>query len=129
MKALIVDDCSMTREMVGLCINNVFHVDYAENGEEAVSRVRDAIRAGECYDLICMDITMPVMGGQEALQAIRSLEAGDGGKRSTVFMITASSSPEDMIEAITGGDCDDYLTKPVIPHAFKELLRKHSLIS
>ena len=129
MKALIVDDCPLTREMIGLVINSIADVEYAENGEVAIGRVKDAIARNAYYDLICLDITMPVMGGQEALRKIRALEADCGVVRAKAFMITASSSTDDMIEAITEGECDDYLTKPVIRNSFMELLHKHGLIS
>lgn len=129
MKALIVDDCPLTREMIGLAMDSIADVEYAENGEVAISRVTDAITRNAHYDLICLDITMPVMGGQEALRKIRAVEAASGVSKAKAFMITASSSPDDMIEAITEGECDDYMTKPVIRNSLIELLRKHSLIS
>ena len=129
MRALIVDDCELTREMLGFSIRSAADIDYASDGQEAVAKVRTAIGLEAHYDLICLDITMPVMGGLEALRKIREAEAGSGVRKATVFMVTASSSPDDMIEAISEGDCDDYLTKPVTGTSFKELLRKHSLVS
>jgi two-component system chemotaxis response regulator CheY len=129
MKALIVDDCQLTREMLGFSISDSAEIDYAENGEEAIGLVRQAIAKGAHYDLICLDITMPVMGGLEALRKIRGLESDNAVGSATIFMITASSSPDDMIEAISDGECDDYLTKPVIGKTFRELLSKHGLFS
>ncbi|GAM09778.1 hybrid signal transduction histidine kinase G [Geobacter sp. OR-1] len=129
MKALIVDDCQLTREMLGFAIQAEAEIDYAVNGEEAITLVSQAIAKGAYYDLICLDITMPVMGGLEALRKIRDLEGAGKGGRATIFMITASSSPDDMIEAISEGECDDYLTKPVIGKTFKDLLRKYNLPS
>ncbi len=128
MKALIVDDCPLTREMIGLAMKGIAEVGFAENGVQAVDLVQQAIDQGEHYDLICLDISMPVMGGQESLRGIRSLEAECGCAKSIVFMVTASSSPEDMIEAITMGECDDYLTKPVIRNNLMTMLRNHGLI-
>jgi CheY-like chemotaxis protein len=43
-------------------------------------------------------------------------------------MITASSSPDDMMEALLSGSCDDYLTKPVMHKTLIELLQKHNLV-
>lgn len=128
MKALIVDDCPMSRELLAIAIETYGRIDFAENGEQAIARVSHAIGQGAHYDLICMDINMPVMGGHETLQTIRALEEDTSIPRATVFMITASSSPDDMIEAITTGDCDDYLTKPLMQRSFLDLLRKHELI-
>jgi len=128
MKALIVDDCELTREMLGFAIMSHAELEYAENGEEAVKKVRAAACTTDYYDLICLDITMPVLGGLDALKQIREIESEGKVKRGTIFMITASSSPDDMIEAITDGDCDDYLTKPVIGKTFTDLLRKHGFL-
>jgi two-component system, chemotaxis family, chemotaxis protein CheY len=127
-KALIVDDCPLSRELLAISIEKYAMVDFAENGEEAVEQVRQAIGQGTCYDLICLDISMPVMGGHEALQTIRTLEAAAAIPRATAFMITASSSPDDMIAAIAEGDCDDYLPKPLMRESFLKLLRRHGLI-
>jgi CheY-like chemotaxis protein len=129
MKALIVDDCQLTRELLGLAIDSSDTVTYAQNGVEAVKLVTEAVGAGNHFDLICLDIHMPVMGGLEALRIIRSIETDAGVARAKAFMITSSTSPEHMIEAITVGECDDYLTKPVIKSAFMELLRKHNLFT
>ena len=128
MKALIVDDCEMTRELISLPLMGHGAVDMAEDGDEAVSKVESALKGDAPYTLICLDLNMPKMGGHEALRCIRKLETEAGAERSTVFMITSSSSPDDMVEALMSGDCDDYLTKPVMTNTFKELLRKHDLI-
>ena len=128
MKALIVDDCAMSRELLAISLEKFGRVDFAENGKEAIAHVSEAIGDGAPYNLICLDINMPVMGGHETLQAIRAMETNAGVPRATVFMITASSSPEDMIEAITAGECDDYLTKPFMQKNFFDQLRKHELI-
>lgn len=61
------------------------------------------------------------------LRTIRTLEDEAGGRKAIVFMITASSSPDDMLEGLLGS-CDDYLTKPVVRHALRVLLSKHGLL-
>ncbi len=128
MKSLIVDDCEMTRELLALPISRLGAVDMAEDGEEAVKKVEEAIAKEDPYSLICLDLNMPKMGGHEALRCIRKLETDAGTERSKVFMITSSSSPDDMVEALMSGECDDYLTKPVMTNTFKELLQRHDLI-
>ncbi len=128
MKALIVDDCEMTRELLSLPILAFGVVQMAEDGEEAVKMVDEALKSEDPYTLVCLDLNMPKMGGHEALRRIRTLENEAGTERARVFMITSSSSPDDMVEALMSGECDDYLTKPVMTNTFKELLRKHDLI-
>ena len=70
---------------------------------------------------------MPGMDGHETLQKIREMEAAFGGVRATVFMVTGSSSPDDMFDALMNGGCDDYLTKPLMQQSFSDLLIKYGL--
>ncbi|MBT1072925.1 response regulator [Pelotalea chapellei] len=129
MKALIVDDVEMNRELLAIHLEGIALVTFAESGEQALGMVEEALQKGGNFDLICLDISMPGMDGHETLKNIRSLEAAHPGSVAKVFMVTASSSPDDMIEALMSGGCDDYLTKPVMHQSFQELLRKHGLES
>lgn len=129
MKALIVDDVEMNRELLAIHLEGLAGVAFAESGEQALKLVEDMLREGDHFDLICMDISMPGMDGHETLKNIRILEKNQSISGAKVFMVTASSSPEDMIEALLTGGCDDYLTKPVMHQSFQELLRKHGLTS
>ena len=129
MKALIVDDCMITRELLAVPLANHAEIDQAENGEEALRLVAKALEQNAPYELICLDLNMPLMGGHDTLREIRELEDQQAaGARSKVFMITASSDPDDMMEALLSGECDDYLTKPVMSKTFVALLEKHGLI-
>lgn len=127
MKVLIVDDCALSRQLLIISLEEYAEIDVAENGKEAIALVKQAIDRKENYNLICMDLTMPVMDGHETMQAIRALETEAGADKSKLFMITASSSPDDMIKAITFGECDDYIMKPVMLKAIRKLLKKHAL--
>ena len=127
MKTLIVDDVEMNRELLAIFLEGRAAVVFAESGEEALKQVEAVVGTDSYFDLICMDITMPGMGGQEALKKIREIEAAHEGARATVFMVTGSSSPDDMFDALMNGGCDDYLTKPLMQQAFNELLSKHGL--
>jgi two-component system chemotaxis response regulator CheY len=74
-----------------------------------------------------MDISMPGINGHETLKKIREIETTSGRKRAIVFMVTASSSPDDMFDALMQGGCDDYLTKPLMQQSFSDLLTKYGL--
>ncbi len=127
MKALIVDDVEMNRELLAFFLEGQAAVVCAESGEAALKLVEDALGTEKYFDLICMDIFMPGMDGHETLKKIREKEAEHGGARATVFMVTGSSSPDDMFDALTQGGCDDYLTKPLMQQTFSDLLVKHGL--
>ena len=126
-KALVVDDDRMQRKLLSIYLDTIAYIDFAENGAEGVSLATQALENGAPYELICLDITMPVMDGLSALKAIRELESQSSTKRSLIFMISASSLPQDMINAIEEGDCDDYVVKPIIKDNFIKLLNKHAL--
>lgn len=128
MKVLVVDDSSIERMFMSVFLEEVAEVDFATNGEEAIAFVQRAADSSTPYDLICLDNIMPVMDGLHALNSIRALEARAGQRRTKVFMITASSSPDDMVEAITSGGCDDYLVKPIVADTLYKLLVKHDLL-
>lgn len=129
MKTLIVDDVEMNRELLAIFLEGRSSVICAESGEDALKLVEEALGADAYFDLICMDISMPGMDGHEALKRIREMELEHGGARATAFMVTASSSPDDMFDALLQGGCDDYLTKPLMKQSFLELLDKHGLVS
>lgn len=127
MKALIVDDVEINRELLAIFLEGRAMVQFAGNGEDALELVGNALKADAHFDLICMDIVMPGMDGHETLKKIRELEAGFEGVRAVAFMVTGSSCPNDMFDALVHGDCDDYLTKPLMQKNFCDLLSKHGL--
>lgn len=129
MRALIVDDVEMNRDLLAIFLEGRADIVTAESGEEAISLVEEALRQDSCFDLICMDIGLPGISGHEALKTIRDLEAAHGEVRAKVFMVTGSSAPDDMMDALVVGGCDDYLTKPLMRQSFLALLDKHGLVS
>ena|SRR5664279_4239517 len=127
MRALIVDDVEMNRELLAFFLHGRATTVMAGSGEEAISLVQDALLTDSCFDLICMDIGLPGISGHEALKSIRELELAHGGIRAKVFMVTGSSAPDDMLDALVVGCCDDYLTKPLMKQNFLSLLDKYGL--
>jgi two-component system chemotaxis response regulator CheY len=68
------------------------------------------------YNLICLDIMMPVMDGQQTLQEIRKMEERHGivGVDTTkVIMVTAADDSKNILKAFRQGQCEAYLTKPL----------------
>jgi len=130
MRALIVDDVEMNRDLLAVFLEGRADIVTAESGEEAISLVEDALRTDSYFDLICMDIGLPGISGHQALETIRKMEAAcDSVRRATVFMVTGSSSPDDMFDALLQGGCDNYLTKPLMKQNFVALLDKYGLVS
>ncbi len=132
MKALIVEDELTTRMLLSNFLKKYGTCEMVENGRLAVESFRAALDSGSHYDLICMDINMPEMNGQEALQAIRAIEAErglSGPNEVKVVMITSLSDPKNVVDAYFKGYATDYLTKPVDYAVLFELLKRFELIA
>lgn len=87
-----------------------YQVDIANNGQEAVEQAKE-----NAYDVIILDIMMPVKSGLEALKEIRAT-----GNRTYIMMLTAMGEEDDKVTGLDAG-ADDYLTKPF---SLKELLAR-----
>ncbi len=94
-----------------------YHVTVSENGSEAL----DAIVDGR-FDLVLMDMQMPVMDGIEATLAIRAREKIHGGRLPIVAM-TANVMPGDRERCLQAG-MDDYISKPIQPGKLLECIAK-----
>ena len=93
-------------------------VEVARNGEEALQLGQAARGRGEPYDLILMDMQMPVMDGYAATRALR-----DSGCCQPIVALTAHAMTGDR-EACLAAGCDDYLTKPIHRDALIRCLRR-----
>ena len=130
MKTLIVEDEITSRVLLRELLKRYGLPHVAMNGKEAVEAVSAALNALEPYDLICLDIMMPEMNGQEALKKIRQMEAEAGiepVRRAKVIMTTAHADKDNVLQAIQS-QCDYFLVKPIDGRALLEELRRMGLI-
>jgi two-component system, chemotaxis family, chemotaxis protein CheY len=131
MKTLIVEDDFISRLLLQEILKAYGPLHTANNGREAVAAVCKALDAGEPYDLICLDIMMPEMDGQEALRKIREQEELRGilsSKGVKIVMTTALDDPQNVISAYQNL-CDTYILKPIQKKKLLEVLQKLRLIS
>ena len=114
---LLVEDNELNREIAEELLKQYgFLVDIAENGAEAVEKVKNS--APGTYDLVLMDIQMPVMNGYEATEQIRALEDPALAKI-RILAMTANAFDEDRKQALKCG-MDGFLSKPIV---MEELIR------
>ena len=115
---LLVDDNEINREIAELMLTaEGWTVEQAADGAEALERVRAAKAA--TFDLILMDVQMPVMNGYEATAAIRALP--DAAKAAIpIIAVTANAYQEDANEALAAG-MDGYVTKPIDPAVIRSM--------
>lgn len=108
MRILIVDDEELIRNLIkDYCVQEGYNCDLAESGVEAINYCEKYD-----YDLIIMDIMMPIMDGFEASKIIKRK------KNIPILMLSARGEEEDKINGFETG-IDDYVTKPFSP---KELI-------
>lgn len=117
---LVVDDNQINR----LLINKVLKkwgadADFAENGAEAV----DMIKAKQNYDVVLMDIHMPVMGGLEATRVLRAMPESYF-QQLPIIALTASMLNNQMNE-IGGAGMNDYVLKPFNPKTLYDKLARY----
>ena len=108
---LLVEDNELNREIAEEILKQYgFLVDIAENGAVAVEKVKNS--APGTYDLVLMDIQMPVMNGYEATEQIRALEDPALAKI-RILAMTANAFDEDRKQALKCG-MDGFLSKPIV---------------
>jgi len=125
MKALVVDDDFSNRLLLQRFLSELGEVNIAVDGEEAVEAVRLALADGEPYQLICLDILMPQMDGQQTLKVIRELEEQHGrtGKRACKVVMTSALGDKDNVLQAFREQADAYLVKPVQKPRLLETVR------
>lgn len=107
-RILIVDDSEDNRVLLIHYLKNLpFECDEAENGKEAVEKYKT-----QKYDLIFMDIQMPLMTGYKATELIRHYEVEHKIKPTPIIALTATAVVEDLKRTLVSG-CNSYIVKPV----------------
>ena len=121
LRILLVEDNEDNRFLIASYLKKLPHiVDFACNGLEAVEKIQE----GGIYDLIFMDVQMPVMDGYTATKCIRDWEAQHHIKPSVIVALTAHALQEDEQKSINAG-CDGHLTKPIKKQTFLAALQQY----
>jgi PAS domain S-box-containing protein len=109
---LLADDHPTNRKVVELILSQVgVELTEAEDGRQALEAF-----ASRRFDLVLMDMQMPVMDGLSATRAIRAQEAASGARRTPVVMLTANALPEHVRASLEAG-ADRHLSKPIAAEA------------
>jgi PAS domain S-box-containing protein len=119
LRILLADDHPTNRQVVQLMLSGVADIVSVENGAEAVEAFRD-----RPFDLVLMDMQMPVMDGLDAIRELRRMETASGRRtRVPMIMLTANTLPEH-VQASADARADRHLGKPVTTRALFEAIEQ-----
>ena len=130
MKILLAEDDFVTRKFMMNFLSKYGECDVTVDGMEAVDAFMMALEDDDPYDLVVLDIMMPVMDGYQALKGIRNIEkerniTGDAAAK--VIMATALNEEKNVKMAFDLG-CTIYSGKPIDQTRFEQGLKKLGLI-
>ncbi|MDP1778387.1 MAG: response regulator, partial [Brevundimonas sp.] len=109
-RVLFADDHEVNRTVVTMILEPLgVDLTVVENGQEAVDAAADT-----AFDLILMDVQMPVMDGLTATRQIRKMEGDRGLARTPIISLTANAMPDDVKRSLDAGS-DRHLPKPIRP--------------
>ncbi|BCW99464.1 MAG: hypothetical protein KatS3mg024_2291 [Armatimonadota bacterium] len=117
-RCLVVDDNPVNRTVAEqMLLRERCHVDLATNGQEALEALELS-----CYDIVFLDLQMPVLGGLEATRQIRASEKASG-RHAWIVAMTAHALPEDREKCLAAG-MDDYIAKPLTATDIRQAIQR-----
>ena len=117
-RVLLAEDHPTNRKVVMLILESIgVDLTVVENGQAAV----EAVQAGD-FDVILMDMQMPVMDGLTATRLIREREGKAGARRTPILALTANAMPEHASASAQAG-ADGHLSKPIAAATLVEAVR------
>ena len=120
-RVLVVEDMVVNQVIIATLLRDAgAQVEIADNGAMSVQKIMQDMDNGLMFDVILMDIQMPVMDGYEATSYLRK-----HGYTRPIIAVTARALTGDMEETLKAG-CDDYVAKPIDNQKLIEMIRKYA---
>ncbi len=130
MRALVVEDDTLSRMLLQKILGEFGECDIAINGFEALNAFKLAHERQQPYELICLDIMMPEMDGHEVLKKIRMAEERQGIKGLAgvkIIMTTALKDRKNIMDAFRQ-QCEAYLVKPIDKQKLYAYMQEFGLV-
>jgi len=132
MRILLAEDDFASRKFMGKLLAQYGECDETVDGEEASDAFAMAMEDGQPYELVCLDVMMPVMDGYQVLQSIREMEEKSGipeTGRAKIIMVTALNEENSAKKAENlANHADAHVGKPIDVEKFEQVLRGLKLI-
>ncbi len=113
LRILVAEDSPVNRRLIEAYLKNTPHIlTFSEDGKEAIQRFSSCT-----FDLVLMDVQMPVIDGYSATAAIRKREREMGLPATPILALTANAGPEDREASLAAG-CTGHLSKPISRQTF-----------
>ncbi len=123
LRVLLVDDHPVNLAVARRLLERLGHeVDIARDGKEAVDATATVV-----FDVVLMDVQMPILDGLDATRSIRAREKRTRAARLPIIALTANAMKTDR-EACLEAGMDDHLAKPVSPDALRDMLARHARV-
>ena len=133
MNILLVEDVEISRmvtENILRQFSEVTFIDNAKNGFEAIKKTLDLYKKGRKYDVIFMDIIMPITSGYQALESIRKYEKDnyiEENNRSKIVILSSLNTKEEIENGLRMGADKDFI-KPINYEDIKSLFKEWNII-
>ncbi|MGB4068838.1 MAG: response regulator [Nitrospira sp.] len=119
---LLVEDLEDNRDVITLFLKDTaYHLDMAENGAVALQKFQTGT-----YDLVLMDMQMPVMDGLQATAAIRQWEREQQRRPTPIVALTANAFKEETDKSLAAG-CTAHVTKPIKKKTLLKTIAQHAI--
>jgi len=130
MRILIAEDDFASRNSIKNFLKMYGECDITVDGMEAIDAFMMALEDNNPYDLVCLDVMMPVMDGYQALKGIRDIERERGitGKSAAKIIMTTALNEERNVKKAFEMGCTVYCAKPIDLDKLKKALEKLELI-
>ena len=120
-RVLLAEDGRDNQKLISFVLRKAgVAVEVAENGQDAVNAVLDRQTTEEAFDVVLMDMQMPVMDGYSATRHLRN-----AGVSCPIIALTANAMSDDRDKCLDSG-CDDYTTKPIDRQQLTSLIAQYS---
>lgn len=118
---LITDDSPTIRKSAEYALKKLdYNVLQAENGQNALDKIKELKSKGEEISLCVVDINMPVMGGLEFIELFRKED------KYTPVMVLTTESEQSMIEKGKAAGATGWIIKPFNPTEFQDIVKRHA---